>query len=61
MLSTMTVRHAARAFAIGMAVLVLAGVAMPALAADAPPPPIDWSDLIDTVTDPDLEVGEEMC
>lgn len=43
-----------------LALLLTAGLAAPALAAeDAPPPPIDWSDV--TGGPADLEVGEEMC
>ena len=44
------------------ALLLMIGFAAPALAADdAPPPPIDWSDVTGGPADPDLEVGEEMC
>ena len=49
------------------ALLLTAGLAAPALATpaqaadDPPPPPIDWSDVTGGPTNPDLEVGEEMC
>ena len=48
--------------------LMTAGLAAPSFAAGAagdqpPPPPIDWSDLIDGLseTPKDFVVGEEMC
>ena len=46
------------------ALLLTAGLAAPALAAEdapPPPPPIDWSDVTGGPVKPDLEVGEEMC
>ena len=49
------------------ALLLTAGLAVPALAAEdappppPPPPPIDWSDVTGGPTNPDFEVGEEMC
>jgi hypothetical protein len=42
-----------------------AGIASPSFAAEVqpPPPPIDWSDFIDSLgqTPKDFVVGEEMC
>ena len=51
-----------------LGLLMTAGLAAPSFAAAAagdqpPPPPIDWSDLIDGLseTPKDFIVGEEMC
>ncbi|MCH7942502.1 MAG: hypothetical protein IIB67_04625 [Proteobacteria bacterium] len=51
-----------------LGLLMTAGLAAPSFAAGAagdqpPPPPIDWSDLIDGLseTPKDFIVGEEMC
>ena len=48
-----------------LGLFMAAGVAAPSFAAEVqpPPPPIDWSDFIDSLgkTPMDLVVGEEMC
>ena len=44
-----------------LGLFMAAGLAAPSFA--APPPPIDWSDFIDSLgeTPPDFVVGEDMC
>lgn len=44
-----------------IAVLATAGLAGAPAAWAGPEPKIDWSDLVDQIVDPDLEVGEDMC
>ena len=46
-----------------LGLLMTAGLAAPSFAADEPPPPIDWSDFIDSLskTPKDYVVGEDMC
>ena len=45
-----------------LGLFMAAGLAAPSFAADEPPP-IDWSDFIDTLgkTPQDFVVGEDMC
>jgi hypothetical protein len=47
-----------------LGLILAAGLAAPSFAdGDPPPPPIDWSDFIDSLGDTpkDAVVGEEMC
>ena len=56
-------RHLFACLALGL--LMAAGVAAPSFAAgeQPPPPPIDWSDFIDSLgkTPQEFVVGEDMC
>ena len=46
-----------------LGLFMAAGLAAPSFAAGEPPPPIDWSDFIDSLgkTPQDFVVGEDMC
>ena len=49
---------------LALALALAAGIVSPSFAAEVqPPPPIDWSDFIDSLgkTPMDYVVGEEMC
>jgi hypothetical protein len=43
------------------AALVWSSAALAAEEAEAPPPPFDWSDVVDDMEEGDHVVGEELC